>query len=234
MSFADKLRETVENAPVATGGTFIQYGKLRVEMNVLTWRGKGKEPEKVPYTDDMEIEEGKQDLEFNFFVNVKELNPSLQFDEWSRKIIMRKSSKQQTTDWAETVLPSLEKVFGDKWADVCVGKISPYVECEQAPSQFVKAGERDWGVPRFLRVFKNKAACEAARNERYGAPEDADNFDFGDDEDELGIPADVVEQAMGIFKVMKKNINKTREFFEGNEPFKDYDSDALFAEIGIG
>ncbi len=224
MSFQTQLKEYVDNAPVRTAGNFIQYGKLTCEINVLTWQGKGQKPLKEAYEEDMEIDARKQALEVTFSVGVQELNPSLQFESWSRKVLIERSGDKIKTDWSETVLKSLEAVFGDKWTDVCLGKITPYVEVEQANSQYVKPGaEKDYGVPKILRSFKNKNECIEARNERYGDPEEAESF-------EMGIPKDIVKQAHGLWKSMKKNDDKTLKLFK-NEPFDEYDADAILEEV---
>lgn len=222
MSLKDQIKEYSDNAPERQGGSFVQYGKLVCEVNVLTWKGKGNTPLKEPFVEGAEIDAGKQAMEITFNIDVKELNPSLEFDYWTRKILVERSGKTIKTDWSETVLPSLEQVFGDAWADICLGKSNPYVECEQAPSQYVKDGKKDYGVPKFIREFKNKQECINARNEKYGEPES---------NEEIGIPKEIIKQASGLLKSMKGDKNKVRPILESTEPFNQYDVDAIFAEI---
>lgn len=242
MSFADKLKQYAENAPVRTGASnYFQYGLATGSLNVLTWQGKGNAPKKAPYKEGMEIEAGKQALELTVSVNVKELNPALQFDDWSRKVLIESSNKTSKdprkwilTDWSETVLPSLENVFGDKWADFCLGKLSVYAEVEQADSQFVgtdkATGEKkkDYGVPKFHRQFKTIDQCRTARDERYGTSNEGVN----ETTEELGIPEDVIAQAKSLFKSLKNNKAKLIPLLD-SEPFNAYDPDAILAELGV-
>jgi len=229
MSFQDQIKKAVDAAPAREVSGFIQYGKLHAEVNVLEWQGKGKEPKRTPFKDGMKIVAGKQSLEARFTIDVQEINPALQFETWSRNLLIEKNSANGKikTDWQETVLPSLEKVFGDKWPAIFEGK-EYYVECEQAPSQYVKEGARDYGAPKFLRKFKNMEECIEARNERFGNPEEAEDFD-------MGVPEDVVDQAIAVMSTMKGSDEKKREKFAAIVPssdvFSKYDVDAIFAEI---
>jgi len=229
MSLRDQIQKAIENAPVATGGSFVQYGKLTCAIFITTFHGKGEKPTRKPYTEDAEIDERNQVLEVEFVIDVKELNPSLNFDNWTRRIQIKNSGSKVKTDWAETVKPALERVFGAKWVDVVSGTLKPYVECEQADSQFVRRdAEKDYGVPKILRAFKSRDECAEARTERYGAPVSSSSDEEADEE--LGIPAEVISQAKGLKKSIK-NAKKLREIFETTEPFSDYDVDAIMAEI---
>lgn len=223
-SLQDKIKQYVDNAPTrSSGSNYIQYGQLRCSVSVITWQGKGQAPIKTPYKDGMEIE-SNQSMEIEFAVGVKELNPALEFDEWTRRILVERSGPKIKTDWSEIVLPSLETVFGNDWANVVTGKKVFYVECEQADSiNPPRDGKRDYGVPKFLRKFKDFDECKAARDERFG--HDEENAD-----EQLGIPEEVINQAKGLLKSLKGNKDKLKKMLE-DKPFGNYDADAIIAEL---
>jgi hypothetical protein len=188
----DLLNEAIEHAPTAGFGPNVTYGKCTIEIKVVSWdRSSGK-----PVINEREytgapVKDG-ENLRIYFLVDVHELNPALT-KEWKRNVDIKNSgiksngekNEKALTDWEETVKPSLIKTLGTDWAK----KLSKgtYVEIEEVDTvvldksgkprtwtkKAVNEGEEDKiytnTAPRFVHVFKSKAECQAAREERFGS-----------------------------------------------------------------
>ena len=224
MSFADKVKKVADEAPSA-GFVNVNFGKLTTTVNVLEWKSvdEVRTPVRTPFKEDQELKKG-QDLELTFKIEISELNPKLEFD-YERNVVIKKTSDDGKfkTDWSETVLPSLEKTFGDDWAKVITNSKGVYVSAEHVDSvNLPKAGKKNYGVPKFTARFKTLADCKAARDERYGHKEESD------EETTLGIPAQIIVQAQAVLKsVGMKQLEKMLD----QNAFGEYDKDAILAEL---
>lgn len=220
----DALGTLVANAPEA-GLAPVNYGKLTVDAHVLTWNRTSdgvSTPERRDLKKGETLSKG-QTLELQFSVDVQELNPNLQF-EYTRTISVQKTSARQKTDWSELVEPSLIKTFGKNWPAEIAKR--PYVEVEDASNILGKVSKsgKTFGVPKFLSKFPNAAACQAAREKRFGAGAAA--VVAGADG---GTPPDsVVVQAAMLIKGIGEDT--ARQMFD-NMPFGPYDPEVLF---GLG
>ena len=212
------LQEQADNAPEA-GYINVNYGKLVITPNVITWTGdknnrtKETNPMKagVPLTKE-------QTLELVFEVDIAEFNPALEFT-WERNVAVKKSGTI-LTDWSEIVEPSLIHVFGKNWAKEAMKQ--PYVEVEDAPNISGKASKKTgkvFSVPKFLRAFANKDECAKAREEKYGKGGSAT-------ETLAEAPDSVVEQ---IAKLMESlNNDDTVMGMLNSHSFGQYDPKALY------
>ncbi len=228
MSFADKLKKLSDEAPAA-GYVNINFGKLMVEVNVLSWQEIDgvRSPVRVPYKEQA-IKEG-ENIEVTFDVDITEFNPKVDFH-YSRNIVMKKSSTDGKflSDWDKTVLPSLEAVFGANWPAVITDKKGVYVAVENIDSVVPpKEGKKNYGVPRFLGKFKNAAECKAARDAKYGPAAEV----VAGDEDGIGVPENVVVQAKTLLGSLGGNMDQLKKMLDG-KPFGNYDADAIIAEMG--
>lgn len=224
MSVFDKVMEYAENAPEA-GRPNLTYGKVTMTPYVLKFHGKGQKAEHVPL-------DGKEDLTGKvlalvFEVDIQEFNPNLQFG-YEREVQVQKSKVKGEqvvlpTDWSETVLPSLVDVFGEKWADNINGT---YVEVEDVLSvrsyTNVQGEKKTLNTIKFLRKFKNKEECLAARNETYGQAGDSGEVAEGNASQ---IPASLANKVRGLVDAV--GIDAARSMIPSSPEFQGYDVDAL-------
>lgn len=225
MSYLDKLKGAIDNAPEA-GFINVNYGRLSTKIQVMSWQEVDgvRTPVRRAFVENEELKKNET-VELEFTIHISEVNPALNFD-YTRNVQVRKSANGQLTDWSETVLPSLEKVFGkDKWIEVLTGKKQVYVSAEHLDSVIkAKEGKKNYGVPRFTGVFKSLDECKAAREERYGKSEASEGA-------EIGIPEAVIKQAKGLFESVGKNEKAFKKMVADAEPFNAYDADALLEEV---
>lgn len=227
MSFADKIKQAVDEAPSA-GFVNVNYGRLISAVNVVTWTGKKGEDRKavrVPFTDDYELKKG-ENLELTFTIKISEINPKLEFD-YERNVLIQKSSDDGKfkTDWTEMVEPSLVAIFGADWPKVITGKKAIYVAAEHVDSlRLPKEGKKNYGVPKFIQKFASLEECKAARDARYGAAV------VDDTDDALGIPDTVVAQAKSLLQSLGGKMDTLKTML-ASKPFGDYDPDAIIAEL---
>lgn len=221
------LKQYADEAPEA-GFAPVNYGRLTATPMVVTF-GKGDDkhapPERKPMKDGQTLAQNQQ-LELKIEVNISELNPSLQF-EYERSVAIRKSGRNKT-DWSEIVLPSLIAVFGEDWADAILK--SPYVEVEDVNNvnqTMNKAGTRVLGVPKFLRVFKNKAECVAAREARFGGAGASSGSGSGD---VSSVPGEIIEQVKGLAKSVGRDA--AAKMLESH-PFGPYEPENLLELAGV-
>lgn len=220
-NFWDKVQELADEAPEA-GFPQLNYGKLTITPMVVTWKGKGQKPEVNEMAEGQELKD-RQTLRLRFTIDVKEFNPSLEF-EWYREVDVRKSGKgkDNLTDWSEIVLPSLENVFGKKWAKSAEGS---YVEVEDVPStrgtyKNVAGEEKQLNTIKFLRKFDNKESCLAARDETY---KKRDGSEDGD------LPADVVVTCKSLYQSLNQNDEMFKTVAASDDRLKNYDVEILLA-----
>lgn len=220
-SLWDQVKIYVDEAPAA-GFINTNFGKLTVTPIVVRWEEKDgvRAPIKHALKEGEALKDGES-LELKFVVNISELNPSLTF-EYERTIQIRNNGSQKT-DWAEIVLPSLEKVFGKGWASVI--ETQPYVSVEDANNVAGRSNPNNgkiYQVPRFTARFESKAACEAARELRYHKKDAGEAVA----EDDTAPTAEAIKQAVSLIaSVGEKKAKKMLE----KKPFGNYDADVLFA-----
>jgi len=227
----DLLNELVEEAPQAGFGPNINYGKCTMEVQIMAWEtvDDARSPKPRPFVKGEQLKQGEY-LQIEFHIDVTEFNPALQ-NEYKRRVDIRKSGPKAQTDWSETVEPSLLKVFGKDWAKK-IGK-GVYVEVEDAetvqldktgkPKSFTAQSGKVYvnTVPRFLHVFKSKAECQAAREERYSKA----NGSSGNIDLDSGIPADVVATAKGLIQAV--GLKQAEGILSTTPPYNAYDTEEL-------
>ena len=223
-NFLDQVQKYADEAPEA-GFPQLQYGKLSITPQVVKWGGKGVAPVVTEMAEGQELKE-RETLRLRFRIDIQEFNPALEF-EWYRDVDVRKSGKgiENQTDWSETVQPSLEKVFGKKWA---TGADGSYVEVEDVPSvrgtYTNKNGEvKQLNTVKFLRKFKDKDECLAARNETYKKQGD----------EVSGLPANVVEQCKSLYKSVNNDDEMFKNIVAQSDELKNYDVEALLDSAKI-
>jgi hypothetical protein len=257
MKFADRVKKLVDEAPVITGrGPNVNFGPVTFTPIVLKWqgRGAGAKPIKTPLDDYMEehnIDEDDdlvladgEELQLHVDIDITELNPSLGFH-YERDVALLASNKSNKdpkkwvlTDWSETVLPSIEKVFGKDWEKKVFPngkKAAPtlYVAAESVDSlKPVKEGKKNAGTPKFIAVYEDLEACRAARDLRYPPRDEAEEMAFGPEGDggaEGGFPEEALDQARELFKSNKKNKKQTIKMLTAVFEDEGYDAEELFA-----
>jgi len=152
------------------------------------------------------------------------------------------------TDWEETVLPSLIKAIGADWTKKLTGK-GVYVEVEDIETVVLdKSGKpksyqpkdpntgegkvNETGdpviyvntAPRFVRSFKSKADCQAAREERFGSSKDENS-------EESEIPAKIIKDFKGL--VDSVGLDQALSLADGNNLFPGYASAAIAIAAGF-
>lgn len=222
---AKTLNSAVENAPEA-GFVNINYGKLTVEANIVSWVGgdkKANPPVKATkQTRPMKAGEQpgpREKIELTFKVDIQEFNPALTF-QYDRNVTIEKTNTKtgDKTDWSEIVLPSLLKVFGANWAEALAAY--PYVAVEDTPNAMGKtaASGKVFSVPMFIAKYANAAECAKARDDKFSANEPAGKF-----------PKDTVEQVKGLLASMGGDTAQALTMLK-MQPFGAYDADELLAE----
>ncbi len=216
------LQELVEDAPTAGFGPQRNFGKMVASVTVLHW-DSGK-PTETPFTN-QKLGNGEY-LRLNFESDLSEFNSAL-VNPYKRRVDVKKSGPKSKTDFSETVEPSLKSILGKDWAK----KITKGIYCEWEDAETVetnKQGElKGWDkdgkhftntIPRLLRVFKSKAECQTAREERFNR---SNGSSSGSD-----IPADVIGQVQGLLKAGLDD-EQLQEVLKGS--FPDYEPDVLIA-----
>jgi hypothetical protein len=228
----DLLGEMAENAPTAGFGPQVNYGKMTIQVDVVSWKDRQIN---VKSFDNKPLKQGEY-IQLTFTSDLSEFNPALT-NPYKRKVDMKKSGadKKSLTDWTEIVEKSLKATLGnDYWKKLGKGA---YMEWEDVETvQLDKEGnKKGWNgkpddegkvkhytntVPRFLRVFRSKAECAAAREERFSK-----NGSSADTDVEAGeIPASIVNEARGLIKAM--GVQQAREYLE-QSPYDAYDIEEL-------
>jgi len=228
----DLLQEMVDEAPVAGFGPQRNFGKMVASVTVVHW-DNGKVTE-TPFTN-QKLSNGEY-LRLNFESDLAEFNPVLTKG-YARRVDVKKSGNKAKTDFSETVEPSLKTVLGKDWAKRITKGV--YAEWEDAETvETNRQGElKGWDsktadangnfkhytntVPRFLRVFKSKAECEAARAERFAKKEP--DLSFGDDG--TSIPADVINNVKAFLSSV--GVDQAKALLGEQAPYNSYDWDEL-------
>ncbi len=208
-----ELVKDVENAPEA-GYANINYGRLSVNVNVLTW-DENKRPVRRPKKSG-EVLSQNEVMELEFVIDLKELNPNLEFD-YVRRVQVRKSGKTMKTDWSEIVLPSLLDTFGENWAFEILR--NPYVAVEDVPNISGRSSDsgRVFGVPKFIKWFKSKEELLAYKNKNSS---DKSVTEVG------AVPTNIISQVRSLVQsVGEENAAKMLE----TRPFGNYEPELLIA-----
>lgn len=219
--FWKNVQGMADEAPEA-GYANINFGKLIVKPMVVKWTtgdDGSRKPEKSELVPGKALGEGES-LELNIKVLISELNPKLEFD-YERNVPVRKSGRIKT-DWSEIVLPSFEKHLGKNWAEAL--EKQPYVAIEDEPNVAGKATAtgRVYGIPKLIAVYENKAACVAARDEKFKKYDAVPAVDG-----EVSIPAETVKQVASLIKSVGEAT--ALKMLQESKPFGDYDPDVLIA-----
>ena len=211
-------------APAAGYGPNVNFGRLVATPMVKRFKGKGEMPDVFDLKDGYDLQ-AKEFMIVKFSITLSEFNPNLEFD-YERSVDIRKSSETTKSDWAEIVEPSLIKAFGNNWGDVILSK--PYVEVEDVPNVAgtVSKSGKLLMVPRFVKMFKTKAECAAAREARFGSGATGGGSDATEES-----PAEVIASVKGLVKSVG-SVDKARNMIEENHPFGEYDTEALLAAAG--
>lgn len=234
MSFANKVKQFIKDAPVASSGTNINYGPLTLVPMIITFHGQGSTPDKrtlAEYAeakgvdvDDVELEKDDS-FQLHMRIGVQEVNPGLSFEAVERDISVVNSSLKTKTDWQEIVLPSLEKVLGKDWYEKYIpaeGKKAPvvYVAAEMVdslrtpkmvtdPETGKQVPGKNYGVPKLIAKYASLEECIAAHDERYpqrgGAVAAGDEGDEDEGDDE-GEEGEIDEEVLNqVYKVYKSS-----------------------------
>lgn len=253
MSFMDKVKKLVEEAPVASGGVNVNFGPMTVTPIIVDWEnrqpdGKPGKTELAEYmrarglkdSDPLELG-SRESFQLLFDIDVTELNPALGFH-YEREVEVkesnineRKPDKSVLTAWTEIVHPSLIAVFGANWYEKLLPngkKAAPvvYVAAESVESPAPrKEGKKVATVPKFIASYKTLDECRAARDERY-PPRDEEGTGVPveeGDEDDGEFPEDVLEQVRTLYDSLRKNRKQTLKVLEGHPEFSEYEAEKL-------
>jgi len=214
-----ELNTLVEEAP-EEGFNPVNFGKLSVEAGALSW--EDRQPVRREFTGGA-LRSGET-LELTFTVDIREMNPQLEF-QYERTVAVRKSSARSKTDWEEIVLPSLVETFGADWAKKVQSGL--YVQVEDVPNikgKTSKTSGNVWGVPKFIGQYADLPACVAARGERFGGSRTS-SAPAASPSANGSIPAAAIEQAAGLLASIGDE-EQVLSMLQG-QPFGAHDAKAL-------
>jgi len=144
----------------------INYGKLTVKPSRHThWQDINgvRTPVEVTVEQFRQLSTRDRTLELEFSVDIKEFNPTLEF-EYTRRVNVSGGN----TDWNKIVQPSLAKLLDKNTMKSYVKVMNTingkYVEVQDVPQ--IK-GE-DFNTIKFLRIFPDRGECFKAWGERFG------------------------------------------------------------------
>lgn len=242
------LDEIINNAPTAGFGPRVNYGKVTLAIQVTKWdAGQGKFVTR-DYKSGEKLKDGEY-FQFTFESDLSEFNDALT-NPYKRRVDVKRSAKEALTDWTEIVEPSLKTAFGKDWSKALLKGV--YAEWEDAETVEIdrktkkkkgytpkdkvtgevktdEAGNPLYyinSVPRFLRSFKSKTECGAAREERYAKSND-DAMSFGEDGT---IPSDVIQTVVGLLQAVDGQA--AIDILTENAPYNAYDLTELLTAAG--
>src|SRR3990172_5259883 len=160
MDFDYDLTNEIENDAPTEGYPNVNYGRVTLSAQIVSWQSGEmvkRNPEKGK-----PLREGEYG-QYTFTLDIAEFNPALEWA-YERNVDVKKSSPRTQTNWTEIVEPSLIAVFGKEWKKALSKR--PYVLVEDVLDIAGKTSKKSGKVLttiRFLKVFKNKAECEADR-----------------------------------------------------------------------
>ncbi len=226
----DRFDEAIEDAPTAGFGPQVNFGKMIGKISVLHW-DSGK-PTETPYTNQ---KVSKPDyLRITFESDMSEFNPALA-KLYTRRVDIRTSNKSGSedkwtlTDWSETISMNLINTLGKDWAKKLLKGFYAMWEDVETVEKDKQGNQKGFTakesgkfytntVPRFTTIFKSKAECQTAREERFNR---SNGSSSGSD-----IPADVIGQVQGLLKAGLDD-EQLQEVLKGS--FPDYEPDVLIA-----
>lgn len=253
----DLLNEQINNAPTAGFGPSVTFGKCLLKVQVISWDRSSGSPVIVEKDWDgaSKLKDG-ENFRMVFTINVKEFNPSLEKD-WVRKIDVKKSGRKSDgtknpkalTDWEETVLPSLLKVIGPDYAKKLLGK-GVYVEVQEIDTvvldkngnpkswvqKAVNEGQEDRvrvnTAPKFVRSFKSKEECQAAREERFGKK---DEEQHEEEEEEQGnkVPKKAINEFKALVSSLNDDVSQAIELVDANNLYPGFKGVAVALAAGF-
>jgi len=233
----DLLNEAIEEAPTAGFGPRSTFGKMTIaDIQITSWerqtKGEKGTIKQRPFAKGEQLKDGEY-LQITFAVDIKELNPTLDF-EYKRRVDVKKTGAKAKTDWTETVEPALISVIGKDWAKK-LGK-GVYVEVQDVDTVVLdkNGNPRSWTktkddgteatytntAPKVVAMFKSKAECDATRQARFAKSETAA-------ENDSDIPAKVIADVRGLLKAVDEE--QARTILTENAPYNQYDLEALLA-----
>lgn len=197
------------------------FGKLNIQMRYLRFAGPGEKPAEL---DEQEFNQAKENGESNlgtevvFEIDPSSFNPQAQFI-YSRKVSVTAKTKIEVdgktrrvpSDWMKTVLPSIEATFGsiDNLGEALSNKKGVWVEVTDVP----QVGAPEYGVTKFVRVFKNEAECAAAWREKFGK----------------NLPAEAVKSAKGLLAALSGDEEQFTAAVAADESLSKFDVHKLLA-----
>lgn len=214
----DVLEQMIEEAPEA-GFAAVNYGKLTVKMSGISW--VDRKPIRRELKKGERVNPGET-LELEFTVHISELNPALEF-EYTRNTSIRKSGRV-LSDWQEVVEPSLKATFGDKYVEKLFKE--PYVcveDVDNVTGNTSKKTGKLLGVPKFLAVYADKAACQKARDERFGAS--GTTAAAPAQATATTLTPEIVGQTKAL--IQSVGVDMARSMLAEKKPFGDFDADTL-------
>lgn len=225
-SLFSKIKTYADEAPAA-GFVNTNFGKLIVTPIVVSWSTDPdsgiRSVKKLPLQEGQELTKDEQ-LELSFKVMISELNPALTF-EYERSVPIKNNGSQKT-DWAEIVLPALEKTFGkNAWADAI--EKQPYVAVEDVNNVAGRASSsgKVYGVPKITAKYASLDECKKARDLRYPKREEA-GAAVAEEVDPNKPTEDAITQTRSLIESVGEA--KARTMLKKN-PFGAYDIDVLIA-----
>jgi hypothetical protein len=226
------LGDLLENAPSVGFGPQVNFGKCFVEIVATGWDEASRKFNTRPYTGNEKLASNEH-IQLTFKMDLSEFNSALT-REWKRRVDARSSAvksngqkdPKKLTDWSEIVLPSLKAVLGADYLKKLTKGV--YVEVEDAETVMLdkegnlrsfttKPEDGSEGktyvntAPRFVRVFKSKAECAAAREERF--KKRSDDIET----EESSVPAEYVNQFKGL--VDSLGLEQAVAIVDASKPF---------------
>jgi len=215
----DIINEQVEEAPIS-GTNFVNFGKLTTTVEYRSWSdAENTYVRRTPARGERLNKEAGEVMEFNFAVDIAELNPKIEFT-YERNQIAVLNSGKNLTNWGEVVKPSLIEAFGADWARAIFKH--PYVAVQDVTDVNGKTSKKSGKVLstiKFLASYPDKAACVAARDAKY--TKSATPAANG------AIPAKVIEQARSMFEGVGKNEGTFMQLLEQHPYGDQYEPEAV-------
>lgn len=175
----DLLAEIAESAPVAGGNfNYTNYGRAWIDnLQVSSFNKDTQKYDKVPYTGGAIAEGGT--LEFQQHQEIEKRDGSVFIKTWY--IQVKESGKRNKTTYGEVTKPSILKTFKSLNAYFKAmlgdGSYCAIEDFDTGKDREAKDGRLDETTgevkkyaitaPKFVEVFKNKAACDKAKQAKF-------------------------------------------------------------------
>ena len=226
------IDDAIKNAPT-DGYAQVNYGKVTMEVHAARWVEDKEEGKRViklrPITKKAPLNsKAGEYAQITFQIGIQEFNEALDW-EFKRRVDVKVGTPRKETDWTSVVEPSLVATFGKNYLAELAKE--PYVLVESVASVTGKTTKEGKALTtiKFLKAFKDKAACEADRAERFQKQDDSSDSD--DDDATAGegeISAEMKGEVKAFIKAMKgETKDDILEALE--EAYPGYDPDELYA-----